>query len=277
MILLVQSGFAGCIAFSVSVALTGGLEGAIHVWRLTSWGLRIRALATTDGRFGRQRRAMQGPDHTELITGRVRRSAVVSVVLLIALLAAACGSSSSANPGPVQPPDIQLQGCTYVLNSTIPPGEPMGVQPHYAAFSADSSAVTALTHIQEHGGRAMIGGVDVPPGTTLYAGPDTSQVVGNVPATYAILAAEPVVWVDKSGDTWIAFFLSCGGENLYWTSLKAMEAASPLEGPGIAKQLAEAKASHALPNISIKDKRFQWDDRKIPYYIARGEQFGPIA
>lgn len=220
---------------------------------------------------------MQPPHHTELTIDRVRSPAVVALVLLIALLAAACGNSSSATPGPVQPPDIQLQGCTYVLDDTIPPGEPTGVQPHYPAFSPDASAVSALSHIQQHGGRAMIGGLDVPPGTTLYAGPDTSQVVGNLPATYAILAAEPVVWVDKAGDTWIAFFLSCGGDNLYWTSVKAMGAASPLEGPGIAKQLAEAKASNALPSITIKDRKFRWDDKKIPYYIARGEQFGPIA
>ena len=60
----------------------------------------------------------------------------------------------------------------------------------------------------------------IPGGTHLYAGPDTSQPsVGTIPSNYAILAAEPVIWKTESGETWVAFFVSCGGQNLYWVSL----------------------------------------------------------
>ena len=210
--------------------------------------------------------------------GHVGRYAAVLMAVLLAagLGAAACGSSptTAANTIVVKAPDFVLSGCTYVLDGTIPAGEPDGVQPHFSKFSPDSSATAALEQIKAHGGTALVNGFMIPGGTRLYAGPDTSQPsVGTIPSNYAILAAEPVIWKDASGDTWVAFFVSCGGSNLYWMSLKQVEHQNPQAAGSISPFITEK----SLEPITVTDQNFAWKSSNLNFIIGRGELFGPVA
>ncbi len=202
----------------------------------------------------------------------------VSVLVLsaVGLGVAACGSSPSTPTTAVvvKAPDFVLSGCTYVLDGTIPPGEPDGVQPHFSTFSPDSSATAALEQIKEHGGTALVNGFTIPGGTHLYAGPDTSgPSVGTIPSNYAILAAEPVIWKDSSGDTWAAFFVSCGGPNLYWMSVKQVEHQNPQAAGSIAPLITEK----SLEPITVSDQNFAWKNSNLTFIIGRGELYGPVA
>lgn len=208
------------------------------------------------------------------------RAAVVACALAAGLGVAACGSgsptASSTSPSGVAvvAPAFVLQGCTYVLNGTVPAGEPVGVQPHFSSYAPDAAARSALESIKEHGGSAVVNGFMIPGGTHLYAGPDTSQPsVGTVPANYAILAAEPVVWHDQKGDTWLAFFVSCGGKNLYWVSLNQMKHQNPQAAGQITPLLTKA----SLEPVIVSDQNFAWKSSTLTFIIGRGELFGPIA
>jgi hypothetical protein len=179
----------------------------------------------------------------------------------------------------VTAPDFSLQGCTFTVNGSIPPGEPNGLKPSFPAFSPDPSANAAVKSIEEHGGTALVDGAGVPPGATLYAGPDRSgTVVGTVPSGQSILLAEPVIW-HSDGDTWLAFFLQCGGPNLYWASLDEIKQVSPTTASDLATTLSELKGappysqSHqaSFETVAVKDRSLVWTDSSIPFPVARGQ------
>lgn len=216
----------------------------------------------------------------------------VGVAGLAALAATACGGASGSSPtsapaatvSAVKPPDFTLQGCTYVLNSTIPASEPQGLKPDFPPFSADASATAALQGIKDHGGTAMVDSVTLPAGTHLYAGPDLEGTpVGAVPAKDSILVAEPVVWTDAHGDPWLAFYLSCGGDTLYWVSVKGLERQNPSAGSGVAEQIAQLKAASPytqtgtaslLPIVVNSRRQLVFSDPKVTFLVGRGELIG---
>jgi hypothetical protein len=212
------------------------------------------------------------------------RAMALAGVLAVAAVTAACGgstpSSSSDPPTPanevvVTAPDFQLQGCTYVLENTIPAGEPQGVQPNFKSFEPDESATSAMKQVKEHGGVALANGFNIPGGTKLYAGPDASKPsVGIIPSNYDILVAEPVIWTDGSGNTWVAFFVSCGGPNLYWVQLKQIQKANPNAASSITPLLS---VKDSLLPITIADKNFAWKNPQMTLIIGRGEMWGPLA
>jgi hypothetical protein len=204
---------------------------------------------------------------------------------------AACGSSAStaggagsSAPAVVEAPDFTLQGCTYVLDSTIPPGEPQGVRPHFPSFAPDQSATAALEAIKAHGGTAMVDSVTLPAGTTLRSGPDTGEsAVGTIPSDHSILAAEPVVWTDHTGAVWLAFFLSCGGEHLYWVSVPELTRHNPASGAQVVGQIeALEKApsyitsgqASVLPIRITAQKNLAFVDPKVTFSVGRGELIG---
>ena len=209
--------------------------------------------------------------------------------VLAGLLLAACSSPSSSSPDSAGPsvvlaPSVQLQGCTYSSGGTVPPDQPAGVQPHYASFAPDAAATAALEGIKRHGGSALLGSFNLTGGVPLYAGPDTGgQKVGTIPDNYAMTVAQPVVWTDPSGDHWFAFFLACGGDNLYWTSPGAMTKADPQlssTAEVLAADVREAAAASPtqLPAIGIDGSRhFYWKSAKVPYTVGLAQQFGPVA
>jgi hypothetical protein len=211
-----------------------------------------------------------------------RRAMALAGVLAVAAVAAACGGSTPSSDPPtpanevvVKAPDFQLQGCTYVLENTIPPGEPQGVQPSFKSFEPDESATSAMKQVKEHGGVALANGFNIPGGTKLYAGPDASMPsVGTIPANYDILVAEPVVWTDGSKDTWVAFFVSCGGPNLYWVQLKQIQKANPEAASSITPLFA---VKNSLLPITIAAKNFAWKNPQMTLIIGRGEMWGPLA
>jgi hypothetical protein len=224
--------------------------------------------------------------------GRSWRAVAVGAVALAALVTAGCGSGSgsgapsapAATAAIVKPPDFTLQGCTYVFDSTIPSDEPQGLKPDFPAFSADGSATAALQTIKDHGGSAMVDSVTLPAGTHLYAGPDLGgTLVGTIPAKDSILAAEPVVWTDAHGDTWLAFYLACGGDALYWVSVKGLEQQNPSAGKGVATEIAQLKAASPytksgvaslLPIVVNSHRQLAFSDQKVTFLVGRGELDG---
>jgi hypothetical protein len=176
-----------------------------------------------------------------------RSAAMVLAVAAVAVSVSACGGGSSAGTtsGLVTAPDFALQGCTFTVNNSVPVGEPTGLKPTFAPFSPDSSANAAVKAIEEHGGTALVDSAGVPSGATLYSGPSQSAaVVGTVPSGQSILLAEPVIW-HSGTDTWLAFFLQCGGPNLYWASLANIEKVSPSAATDLTTLLADLE--HAPP------------------------------
>jgi hypothetical protein len=224
--------------------------------------------------------------------GRGWRAVAVGVAGLAALASTACGSASGSSPtsapsatvGIVKPPDFTLQGCTYVLDNTIPAGEPQGVKPPFPPFTPDGSATAALQHIKDHGGTAMVDSVTLPSGTTLYPGPDLDGTpVGAVSAQDSILAAEPVVWTDAQRGTWLAFYLSCGGDALYWVSVKGLEHQNPIAGKGVAAQIAQLQkaapytksgTASLLPVVVNRHRQLTFSDPKVTFLVGRGELVG---
>jgi hypothetical protein len=200
---------------------------------------------------------------------RVRARLPVAV-LALALLTAACGSSGPAatTDALVLPPAVPLQGCTYVLNGSVPVGEPSGVHPNFPAFSPDQAAQSAIQDIATHGGTGIVGGFDLPTGTALYAGPDSSgSPVATLSGGDTLLTVGPVLWTTSSGAEWLAFFVACGGNNPYWVSVNQVVKANPVDGQPLADSIVSIKAAPSyletgrgstLP-IKIEKKRFAWN------------------
>jgi hypothetical protein len=232
-----------------------------------------------------------GSIHWPRRTHRRWRAVTLGVSSVMAVLLAACssgtptaGSAGGSSAAVVEAPDFTLQGCTYVFDSTIPAGEPQGVRPPFSSFSPDQSATAALDGIKAHGGTAMVDSVTLPAGTTLRSGPDTGQSpVGTVPAGKSILAAEPVVWTDHGGAVWLAFFLSCGGENLYWVSVPELTHHNAAAGDQVAAEIEALRAAPSytrsgqaslLPVHVTAQKHLAFVDPKVTFLVGRGELIG---
>jgi len=207
-------------------------------------------------------------------------------------LAAACGGSSSATTttvalsAVVRPPDLPLQGCSYVLNGMVPQGEPAGIQPDFPPFAPDQAAQSAVSHIAAHGGTGLVYGFTLPAGVKLFAGPDTGrQPVATIPLSHSILAADPVLWTTPSGEHWLAFFVACGGEHLYWVSVDQIGKADATTGAQAVRDIAmlEVAAPYTqtgrasiLP-LTIVDGQLTWNAPAGTHALvapARGQLLG---
>jgi len=218
---------------------------------------------------------------------RRRRTLIAFASTTLALVAAACGGASPQTASTVAlvgPPPLPLQGCTYVLNGSVPAGEPAGIQTSFPPFAPSQAATAALEHIKAKGGTGLIYGFTLPSGTSLYAGPDTG---GSAAATIAsgdsLLTFDPVLWTDASGGQWLAFFVACGGQNLYWVGVDQLLHRNSQFGASVQStitQLKEAppfdktgKAS-VLPLAIDKYRHLVWTDPKVTTPPARGELLG---
>ena len=213
--------------------------------------------------------------------------AAAVAMVLVAGVAAACGSGSSTTTTTtgsattaaiVQPPPLTLQGCNYVINGVVPPGMSTGMQPPFPKFAADQAAVSALQHIKDHGGKALVDGFVIPAGTKLYAGPDASGApVATIAHPGSLLIAEPVLWTTGSGRRWLATFLACGGPNLYWIDVSQTALADKAAGTQIADSVAAALAAtptasgiSAQPITIDAQHHFAWSTTLVHFAIGRG-------
>jgi hypothetical protein len=107
--------------------------------------------------------------------------------------------------------------------------------------------------------------------------------VGTVPAGKSILAAEPVVWTDHGGAVWLAFFLSCGGENLYWVSVPELTHHNAAAGDQVAAEIEALRAAPSytrsgqaslLPVHVTAQKHLAFVDPKVTFLVGRGELIG---
>ena len=208
-------------------------------------------------------------------------------------VATACGGTSSATTtstvvagAVVRPPAIPLQGCTYVLNGAVPAGEPAGIQPGFRPFTPDQAAQSAIAHITAHGGTGLVDGFTLPSGVKLYAGPDSgSEPVATIPVDRSMLAGDPVLWTTGSGAHWIATFVACGGQHLYWVSVDQIGKVDAATGAATASTITmlEAAAPYtqtgqasALP-VKIEDGQIVWNPPAGPHALvppARGQLLG---
>ena len=154
-----------------------------------------------------------------------------------------------------------------------------GIQPPFASIRPDQAAVAALRHIERHGGTAIVDGFNVPTGTGLYAGPDSSVPPAiTLPSTASVLIAEPVLWTTNSGQHWLATFLACGGPNLYWIDVDKVAAADKAAGSLMTSTIARALASqNSMSGVSSQhitisaSGQFAWTSAQLPFTIARGQ------
>lgn len=235
------------------------------------------------------------PTRTEPAIGRSRsrtgRRIAVSIVLGLGLVLSACGASSSSPTSTsattdaiVKPPVEMVQDCSYAPDDKVPTGEPQGIQPPFPAFTPDPSAQSALQHIKDHGGTGLVYGFQLPSGTDLYAGPDTSSgVIGTIPTARSILLFDPVLWTTSSGHHWLVSFLACGGASPYWVDVSQIKQADPTVFSGIEQQISTLLGSqdytstgHAssLPVVVSPSGHFAWKDPQVPFSPARGEFVG---
>jgi hypothetical protein len=236
------------------------------------------------------------PTRTDHAAGRSRargtRTAALAIALGLAVVLSACGSSSSSasttaaatTDAIVKPPAEILQGCSYAPDNKVPAGEPQGMNPPFSAFSSDQSAQSALQHIKDHGGTGLVYGFQLPSGTKLYAGPDSSSsAVGTLPVGRSILLFDPVIWTTSFGRHWLVSFLACGGTNPYWVDVSQIKQADAAVYSGIAKEITTLLASqdyastgHAssLPVVVTAAGHFAWKDTQVPFSPARGEYVG---
>ncbi len=137
-----------------------------------------------------------------------------------------------------------------------------------------------MESIKKDGAKAVVDGLGIPPGAKLYSGPaQSAPVVGTVPSGDSVLVSEPVVWTDKTGGTWLAFFIECGGPNLYWASLeqiKQHDKASAAVLSSLIRQLSAAppytKTGRAsLLPVTVKGKTLTWNDPGIRFSVGRGQ------
>lgn len=219
---------------------------------------------------------------------RLRRAAVVVVGLGLALTASACGSSASSAPtttgSPIsylQPPPTQLQGCTYMFEGGVPAGESQGIQPHFPRFVPDQAAHQAIASIKAHGGTGLADGFYLPNGVALYAGPDSSQrPVATIPDGDSIEADAPVLWTTSSGQEWLAFFLACGGNNLYWVNVDEIGKVDPAMGASVKHSIAVDKTdppsnisgkTSTMPIVINAVGNLAWAHQALPTTVGRGE------
>ena len=235
------------------------------------------------------------PSRSEPVDGRRRargaRAVAVAMAFGLAGVASACGSSSSSTTTTaatttaiVKPPADILQGCTYAPGGKVPTGEPQGIQPPFRSFSPDQAAQSALQHMKDHGGTGLVYGFQLPSGTKLYAGPDTSSgAVGTIPTGRSVLFFDPVIWTTSSGRHWLVSFLACGGASPYWVDVDQIKQADVTVYNGIVKQITTLLASqdyvqtgHAssLPVVVNADQQFAWKNPAVPFAPARGEYVG---
>jgi hypothetical protein len=193
-----------------------------------------------------------------------------AAVLALALFAAACGTGTPSTDAValVQPPALPFQGCTYVLNGTVPAGEPSGIQPGFPVFSPDQAAQSAVQDIATHGGTGIVDGFSLPTGTALYTGPDAGRSpVATLSGGRTILTAGPVLWTTRSGVEWLAFFVACGGNFLYWVRVDQVPGATAGAGGSLAQSIAAVKAAPPYTqtgqastlSIRIEKRHIEWD------------------
>jgi hypothetical protein len=213
--------------------------------------------------------------------------AVVGLVVGLAAVASGCGGSSATAPSGatsiVEPPNVQLQGCTYETDGSVPAGQPEGIQPSFPAFSPDQAADAALQDIRRHGGTGLINGFIIPSGTNLYAGPDAgASPVTTVEGGRSLLFEDPVYWKTSSGAQWLASFVACGGSNLYWVEVSQISAVNPDAGAEVSNWIKDLLSNppytktgqvSALP-IKFDGRILVWSAASVPFAVGRGEYLG---
>jgi len=216
---------------------------------------------------------------------RARRAAVIALAVL-SMAGAACSSgspsgSAASTESIVVPPSVTVRNCNYVLGSTAVPSAIQGTAPDFPPFTPDQAAVDALHGIRAQGGTGLVAGYQLQTGTALYAGPDSSSSpVTTLAQGRSILVSDPVLWTTSSGAYWLAFFVACGGDNLYWVSAHQVSQVDPATGAQLARtipQLLAAKPytstgeASALPIMIDAHHQLAWVDPKVRFPVGRGE------
>ena len=91
------------------------------------------------------------------------------------------------------------------------------------------------------------------------------------------------MWTDHSGGVWLAFFLSCGGENLYWVSVSELTHHNAAAGKQVEAQIETLRTAppytssglaSLLPIQVTAQKHLAFVDPKVTFAVGRGELIG---
>ena len=181
--------------------------------------------------------------------------------------------------------DVPTAG-TYSVGLRL--SSPYGITDGLHIANAAGTNLTGPIAVPDTGGyqdwTTVTASVTLPAGTTLRSGPDTGQsALGTVPPGNSILAAEPLVWTDHSGGVWLAFFLSCGGENLYWVSVSELTHHNAAAGKQVEAQIETLRTAppytssglaSLLPIQVTAQKHLAFVDPKVTFAVGRGELIG---
>lgn len=219
----------------------------------------------------------------------------MAVLALAGLTLAACGGGSAASTTTttpsaptalVQPPDVSLQGRTYVINGSVPPSASSGIQPPFTLAGPDQAGEAALRAIRAHGGTGLVNEYTLPPGVKLYAGPDaSSSPVATIPGARSLFVIDPVLWTTTSGTHWLASFVACGGHGLYWIDVAQIGTVDREAGLSVVRSIASLQAAAPYPGsgtastlpitITITNKQqFAWANPAVTFAIGRGQYLG---
>ena len=229
------------------------------------------------------------------MTPRSGRRVAIATLTLAALSLAACGGGSAASTTTtpttpststvlVKPPDLPLQGCNYVINGSVPASASSGIQPPFTLAGPDQAGQAALQAIRAHGGTGLVTGFTLPAGVKLYAGPDaSSSPVATIPGARSLFVADPVLWTTASGAHWLASFVACGGQGLYWIDVAQIGTVDKEAGSSVTRSIATLQAAAPYPGsgtastlpITITGKKqFAWVNPAVPFAIGRGQYLG---
>lgn len=218
----------------------------------------------------------------QTVKGRRAGGFVAIAVAALAVVVSACSSGPSTASGIVlTPPTDPLIGCTYTVNGQVQAYLPTGKRPHFAAFSPDPSAESALDSIRGKGGTGIVDTFILPGGAEFRSGPSPSAlVVGKIGESDEVQLYDPILWTDSAGRQWLASFIACGGANLYWVGVDDLEKTNPAFAKTLRGELAqdrkappytETAMASLLPIVINASKEVVWKDRNITFNVGRAE------
>ena len=190
------------------------------------------------------------------------------------------GIHRSATATLVKTPPLPLQGCTYVIDGQVPPGEAPGESPRFRSHSRMPRPPRRSRASVDTAGPPWSAASCCLPALRSTTVPTRASRPWARSLHQQFVVVEPVVWVDHSGKRWLASFLACGGPNLYWISVDQVDSKQPGGAGSVGSQLTAfqkappytqtGKASFLPIKVDHTD-HFVFDDPRVTFAIGRGE------
>ena len=187
----------------------------------------------------------------------------------------ACGGASAdldhvgPTPRSIVKPPTSARGLQLRDRRHRAPGHGPGRAAPVHAVGADQAGTAALAHIDATAAPASSSGFTIPGGTELYAGPDNARRHRWPPSPPAIRCSSPSRCCGPRlrSAHWLATFVACGGERLYWIDVTQIGQADQTPGAVVTYALDAAMGDatvhdvRGIPStlpIMIEGQQFAW-------------------